>query len=317
MIFRRLTAALAASLAALFIAGAALAASDFVSSAKPSPALWRIRNGTSTVYLLGSLHILPKDFAWTTPAIEAAMGESQRFVFEVPLDEAALAEEKTFIVEHGLYTKRGQSLRSYLSQEEYRRYATTLRRAGLNPREFDRYRPWLASLMLGLAFLHQNDFTALAGADETVLAFAQAQNRNVEYFETPTQQLSLIMQGEEHTQVMSLKSLIVGLYRARRQERDLLATWSAGDTEKIGGLIDGYFEGRPHMRELLIDSRNRSWVARLKPHLESGGTSFVTVGAAHIGGDMGLLALLCAENYDVERIAAGNGPTAKLCGPKA
>ena len=35
--------------------------------ARANPALWRVHNGTSTVYLFGSLHILPPGYKWTTP----------------------------------------------------------------------------------------------------------------------------------------------------------------------------------------------------------------------------------------------------------
>lgn len=316
MIFRRVTALFAAVFfVALFAAGTAPAA-DPAAVGKPSPALWRVRNGASTVYLFGSLHILPKDYAWTTPEIDAAMTASERFVFEVPIDEAALAEEKKFIVENGLYG-RGQSLRHYLSQEEYRRYSVTMRMAGLKPREFERYRPWLASVMLGLAYLHRQDFTALAGADETILAFAQARGKNVEYLETPTEQMALIMHGDQRTQMKALKSLIGGLSRSRLQETLLRETWASGDAAKFSAIIDGYFEDRPELRESLIDRRNRNWISTMKPYLESGGTTLVTVGVAHIGGEMGLLALLCGANYDVERVAANGAPAAKFCGPKA
>ena len=40
----------------------------------------------------------------------------------------------------------------------------------------------------------------------------------------------------------------------------------------------------------------------------------MTVGAAHIGGENGLLALLCGEGYEVERVAERGAAAAKVCG---
>jgi uncharacterized protein len=74
------------------------AASSAASAASPqaSPALWRVHRGASTVYLFGSMHVLPDGYAWTTPEIDAAMSASDSFIFEVPVDEAALKDEKDF-----------------------------------------------------------------------------------------------------------------------------------------------------------------------------------------------------------------------------
>src|SRR5262245_46219526 len=55
------------------------------------PALWKIEKGPHTVYLFGSLHILPDYIDWTAPEIDAAMKASEIFVFEVPVDEEAAA----------------------------------------------------------------------------------------------------------------------------------------------------------------------------------------------------------------------------------
>src|SRR5579864_4061927 len=71
-------------------------------AAYANPALWRIHGGPSTIYLFGSLHILPHGYAWITPAIEAAMRASNQFVFEVPVGDDALKDEQAFIVENGI-----------------------------------------------------------------------------------------------------------------------------------------------------------------------------------------------------------------------
>ena len=47
------------------------------------------------------------------------------------------------------------------------------------------------------------------------------------------------------------------------------------------------------------------------------GTAMMTVGAAHIGGENGLLALLCGQGYDVERVAENSAAAAKVCGAGA
>src|SRR5436190_1947386 len=135
--------------ALLLLTAPALSAAQ-TATPKAAPALWRVQHGTSTVYLFGSLHILPRDFSWRTPEIEAAMAASDQFYFEVPVDDAALKDEKQFIIHNGILTNR-QTLRGLLSASEFQTYSAILRRAGIKPIYFERYRPWLASVMVGLA----------------------------------------------------------------------------------------------------------------------------------------------------------------------
>ena len=312
-VFRRLASAAMMTVAALVFTGVASTAQQ---APLPHPPLWKVQKGASTVYVFGSLHILPKDYRWGTPQIDAALGASDIFVFEVPLDEAAIEEEKKFVVENGFYLD-GRTLKSSLSAAEFRRYSAILRGAGLPKWQVERYRPWLASVMLGLAYLHRGNVADLRGADETIVEYAQGHGKELRYLETVHDQMNLIKTGDERKQMKALKTMIFRLTKAREQERNIRESWSSGDAEGFTRLIDGYFAGRAEAKNLLIEGRNRTWRTPIKQYLESGRTTFVTVGAAHVGGDNGVLRLLCNEGYDVERVGDAVASTAKICGPKA
>jgi hypothetical protein len=281
-----------------------------------NPALWRVQHGTSTVYLFGSLHILPPGYAWLTPAIQAAMGASDLFVFEVPVDDAALKDERDFIVQYGILPS-GQNLKNVLNQYEYQTYSNVLKRAGLKAEQFERYRPWLAAVVLGLAYLHRDDLTGLKGADDELMAYARDHGRSIIYFESVRQQMELLTTGDDITQLRSFKGLIAGLNRSRDQQQELLDTWASGDAKRFTQLLAGYFKGRPEAQEHLIDGRNRTWLGDIDQFLaRPNGTTMITVGAAHIGGAKGLLSLLCRNDYRVERVGAG-GSGENVCGPES
>lgn len=81
--------------------------------------------------------------------------------------------------------------------------------------------------------------------------------------------------------------------------RFLLATFGEAEGARIIGLADGY----------LLDERNRRFARRLGPYLAEGG-ALVAVGAFHLPGEGGLVALLRAEGYRVERLPIGAEPGA-------
>jgi uncharacterized protein YbaP (TraB family) len=303
--------------AALLLVAPAASIAEEASLPPAHPALWRVQHGTSTLYLFGSLHILPSEFAWRTPEIDAAMSASDLFIFEVPVDDAALKDEKEFIIQNGILPQR-RTLRGMLSSNEFQTYSAVLRRAGLRPEQFERYRPWLAAVVLGLAYLHRQDLTTLKGADDQIMDYARQHGRKLLYLESMREQMELLTSGDEAGHLRALKSLIVALPRSRTQERDLVEAWSSGDTKRFNGLLQGYFEGRSEAKDWLIDRRNRNWLPAIRQLLDRpNGTTMITVGAAHIGGAMGLIALLCREGYQIERVDNAHVPGEKACAPES
>src|SRR5262245_11396827 len=109
---RHLAARMAGVLAVLFVL---LPAGVLAQSSAANPALWRISDGASTVYIFGSLHILPQSFQWRAPEIDSAIAASDIFVFEVPINDEANARQKEFIVKNGLLPA-GASLRKVLNR---------------------------------------------------------------------------------------------------------------------------------------------------------------------------------------------------------
>ena len=277
------------------------------------PAIWRVQSGEGTVYLFGSMHILPAGFSWTTPDIEQAMAKSDLFVFEVPVGDAAIAEEQGFIRQNGILPPR-RSLRALLTSNEFEVYSSVMRRAGLIQGQYERYRPWLAALVLGLAYLHPDNLTTLKGADDEIMAFARDQARQVKYFETPVQQLQLLTNANDEAQLAGLKNLIEKLPSSHNLEQDLRDAWSHGNAEGLNSQLDAIFRDRPDAREFLVSRRNRVWLGTINPLLQRRGTTMITVGAAHMGGKSGLLALICSEGYRVERLLDLGG-AANACRP--
>jgi uncharacterized protein len=289
---------------ALFVhATAALAATPTIAS---GPAIWRVRSGESTVYLFGSIHILPNGYPWITRRIADAMNAADLFVFEVPIDKDTRAEERDFISRNGVLRQR-QSIRGVLTQGEFDRYAMVMQAAGLSARDFERYRPWLASLMLGLAYLHPDDLTALKGADDVVMNFAREHDRSLQYLETVQQQLELLTSGSEDSQIAELRHLIDTLPSSRAIESELLGAWSSGDIDQLTAVLGGIFNPSPETEKFLLSHRNHLWLSTIDPLLQRQGTTMVTVGAAHVAGSNGLIALICGQGYRVEKLLDNGG----------
>lgn len=310
-LIRKLAVAILATGCALILQRAS--AAEIPDGSHSGPAIWRISSVESTVYLFGSLHILPVGYAWKSKRIEDAMAASDLFVFEVPTGKESLAEEHDFVLRNGILPRR-QSVRTMLSPGEFDTYSSVMRNAGLIPGDYERYRPWLAALVLGLAYLHPDNLTTLKGADDEIMDYARGRQRQMNYLETPLQQLQLLTAGTERVQIAGLRRLINALPGARNLEENLRGAWARGDADGLNVLLDRIFSSSPETQDFLIGRRNRLWLPTINAALQRPGSAMITVGAAHIGGKSGLVALICGEGYSVERLL-DSGEGADACRP--
>src|SRR3954464_13254738 len=89
----------------LMLSGEALAGSkpSPVPPAKvATPAMWTVHGAHGTVYMLGSIHALPKNIKWQTPQLMNALNRSDTFVFEVPMNAESRAKAVDYFRQNAL-----------------------------------------------------------------------------------------------------------------------------------------------------------------------------------------------------------------------
>src|SRR5439155_13109488 len=79
LLLRRIFAALTLSLAL-----GAPAAASAVQTARP--ALWEVSDPDTTIFLFGTIHLLPEKYQWRTAKFDSALAGSQELVVETIVD---------------------------------------------------------------------------------------------------------------------------------------------------------------------------------------------------------------------------------------
>ena len=84
---------------------------------------------------------------------------------------------------------------------------------------------------------------------------------------------------------------------------EMITAWRSGDDKMLSKLfVEDMKEMSPALYENLLVKRNNNWLPIIEGMFEQEGTEFVLVGAAHLGGEDGLVELLAGKGYEVSRL---------------
>jgi uncharacterized protein len=263
------------------------------------PALWHVKGPKGEVYLLGSIHMLPDNIVWRTPAINRAIKRANVFVFEVSTDQKAQAKIQTLVAEMGLLPA-GQSLRAMLSPAAQADFDAAIASAHLPPALVDHERPWLVSLQLLVAEGTAKHYSPDAGVDHAVMGIAETAHKPMRFFETIEQQLRLLAGSGNDLQLKEFESDLKDYQKDDDDLAPLIAAWSKGEAAKLAALMNKELADEPEVKKALLTDRNERWALQIETMLEEKRVFFITVGAGHLAGPDGVPDLLRKAGYRVE-----------------
>ena len=293
----------------VLVAGAASAASR-----APEPALWRVSAGESTVYLFGSIHMLPRDWAWRTKAIDAAIRSSDVFVFETALTPNEMAKMRLFVRDNGTLP-RGESLSKKLSPQGLKDFNKALTLTPLDPASVNTMRPWLALMVLGDYQIQNGPLRSFAeeGVDFTIEEEAREAGKPVRHLETAESQFEILMKTTPDDDIAGFEAELHDLLSVDHKFRRLLEGWTVGSQTALAKVLTQEAARNPDEKKLLLDTRNRNWVPQIESMMMSKQTIFVTAGAAHFVGPGSVLDILCLRGWKVQREKTGPSVPPPAC----
>lgn len=269
------------------------------SSAVAAPALWRVSDGDSDVYLFGTLHALKPGLKWRTPLYDQVLARAGTVWFEADLQSGDADSVRRLIERYGSDPDRPLSRK--LDARDLGALAQTADLA-----EVDHLRPWAAALMLSMRPALARGASVEKGADLTITRVAHAEAKRVRAFETLEDQARMFAGLPEFSEVQYLSDVLRERRRGPRlrlpfQPASLEAAWAAGslDARHLGAME----AENPALYDAFLRRRNVAWADALAAELAGhAGTELVNVGALHMIGDDGLPALLAARGFRVERV---------------
>jgi uncharacterized protein YbaP (TraB family) len=278
---------------------AALTAVGVAVGAQATPAYWTVHGPKGgTVYLVSSLHLLPRGTAWHNDAIEQAMTSADSFVFEVPTGIDEHREETRFIYHRGLLPD-GQTLTGLLDDTGRRDYARALEMAGMEASALDQKQPWLAEVVLTVQAMYRRNYSAENTPEGYAHYFAARNGKDIRYFDTTRQQMEFLAGANPDGDIGKFSAVLADFPNQAVREQRFVDAWLAGDVAASATLVSTGLHDLPDEWGRLVD-RNRDWAEQINDMLREKRTFFVAVGIAHLVGPQGVPALLRAKGIAVD-----------------
>jgi uncharacterized protein YbaP (TraB family) len=279
-----------------FALTAALVASASVAA---EPALWTVSGGNNTVYLFGSVHMLPEGGFSIDGRLAEALADAGKVCLEIDLGAVDEVEMQRLTLAR-VIDPEGRDLFTLLGPDADRVKAAA-DAAGLPLEPLAQFEPWFAGMMLSLLALQQHGFDIENGVERIVVASARAAGKPMCGFETADEQLALFDQMPAGQQSEFLLQAIEEAGDVEAETRRLLQAWREGDEGTMTELFDEDFAGFPELVDRLVYDRNARWTDQIAELLDGEDDVLVVVGAGHLVGDRGVPALLEKRGFKVDR----------------
>jgi uncharacterized protein YbaP (TraB family) len=221
-------------------------------------------------------------------------------MFEVDLDGLSSPPAQMNMLRKGLYLN-GESLPNVLSPESYAIAKGNLTKLGLNIEDFHRMKPWMMATAVMAMELQKLGFESAYGVDRHFFEKAKAARKGIQGLETVEFQLDLFDKLSPSMQEQFLLQTLEELESLGTQVRDMVKAWKQGNVQELETLLAG-MEEYPELNQALVINRNNDWLPHIEKALQENEPVFIVVGALHLLGKDGLVAILKEKGYLVQQL---------------
>jgi uncharacterized protein YbaP (TraB family) len=266
-------------------------------AAAKGPALWKLGDADTTIYLFGTVHVLPPELVWRQPPVDKALGESRAIYFETDLDPNPV-DLLPIIQKLGMYPA-GDKLSNHLKPDERTALEAAAAELQTPMALLEQMRPWLAAVMITTAGYDVN-----SGVERKLAPDAKAGGKEIRKLETVQEQLLVFADLPEEVQIRFLMDGVKEIDEESTILDDMVHAWAMGDVQKLDEImIQEDLAENPEIYAALLVNRNANWVKKIDELVKAEtGTFFIAVGAAHLTGKDSVIAKLAPFGYTAERI---------------
>ena len=264
------------------------------------PGLWYVQGEGGPVWIFGTIHLLPSGFSWRTESVNQALSTTDVIVLEAPVG-GEHAQRTVAAIRRYAQVHPNKSIRALVPDFQQPRAEMISARFGIPWARIQDLPPWLGGIMLAQSLYASLGFSPESGIEQALVSDPTLHGKRWQFFETPEEQLGFFAKQPAKVQVDMFLSTLSQMEEGGNLVSEMFAAWATGDIDQMDQLFNKNMKQQsPKLYKTLVADRNKNWVPRIEVMLRDPKTYFVAVGAGHLGGPTGVIALLEKRGYEVK-----------------
>lgn len=266
------------------------------SAQTPKTLLWKLsgKELKAPSYLFGTIHMTCD--ATLKSKVLQAMDATEQLCLELDMDDPTLQ----LVMMNGMQMKKGNRLDSLLTPNEFKVVDEFLKKnLGFSAKMMNTVKPFMITAMLYPKMLD----CPMQSVEQELLKVSKAQNEEVIGLEKVLEQMAVFDEIPYKEQAQELYKLAQkGITFKDSETEKMLQLYAQEDLDGLMQLFSNSEStySSEYEDELLI-KRNKNWQQRIPKIIQTKST-FIGVGAAHLGGKNGVIQLLKDLGYTVEPV---------------
>jgi uncharacterized protein YbaP (TraB family) len=258
--------------------------------------LWKIsgKKLEKPSYLYGTLHALCREDMVISEEMLLAMDNSRRLALEIDITDTGLNAK----MQKGMLMKGNTKLSQLLPAKDYQLLAAYFADSlGVNLASLQQMKPIFLSTLIYNRLLgcppqsYESQLSRMAGI----------QRMEISGLESVEEQLKVFEHIDYREQAEMLLQTIIEYPALEEAYWNMIVSYKNQDLGSLFHVISDIQLGMKKYEEVMLNQRNQRWIPRME-QMASDSPTFFAVGAAHLPGDQGLIALLKRRGYTVEPV---------------
>lgn len=258
--------------------------------------LWEIsgNNLKQPSYLFGTVHMICKEDFFLPEVVRTKFSAAEEVFLELDMDDPAMMMKMMTMMQ----LPKGQTIKQFFGDSAFKEFDKKYQKiTGMSAAMFNTFKPLMLMTMLTEKSLSCSNRESY---EQTFMAIAAKEKKDIKGLEKMEDQVAVFDAIPDSVEIANLQSMVNNFDKSIEEFKKLVAIYKQQDVEGLFKLTTASPELMDAQNDLLV-KRNNNWIPVMQKNMEAK-ACFFAVGAAHLGGDIGVINLLRKQGYTVKPV---------------
>lgn len=276
---------------------AVISFSSFSQTNSNSSLLWEIsgKNLKQPSYLFGTVHMICKEDFFMPDVVRSKFSAAEEVFLELDMDDPSMMMKMMTMMQ----LPKGQTIKQLFGDTAaYAAFDKKYQKiTGMSASMFNTYKPLMLMTMLTEKSL---PCSTKESYEQTFMAIAVKEKKDIKGLETMEDQIAVFDGIPDSLEIANLQNMVNNFDKSIDEFKKLVAVYKQQDVEALYKFTASSPELMNAQNDLLV-KRNNNWIPVMQKNMETK-VCFFAVGAAHLGGDIGVINLLRKQGFTVKPV---------------